>query len=112
TNVLRILMEGLYRENFTMAKLAELSNRSLSTFKRDFGRVFQSSPAKWILFRRLSDACVLLVNTDMSMSEIAFESGFETLSQFDKSFKRFFKTTPSAFRTNSRELNRQNIGLF
>ncbi len=111
-NDLRILMERLYRENYTMDKLAQISNRSLSAFKRDFGRVFQSSPAKWILSRRLSDACVLLVNSDKSMSEIAFESGFETLSQFDKAFKRFFKTTPSAFRASPAELNRQNIGPF
>jgi len=97
-NDLEDMVEKLYKENYTIDQLAKFSNRSLSTFKRDFNRIFQSSPAKWIVSRKLSDACVLLLNTNKSISEIAFESGFESLSLFDKSFRRHFKITPSFFR--------------
>lgn len=95
------LMEKVYKENYTIDQLARLSNRSLSVFKREFNSIFGSSPARWIRTRRLSDARVLLSHTDKSISEIAFACGFNTLSQFDKSFRKHFHKTPSSMRTET-----------
>ncbi|MDQ0067204.1 helix-turn-helix domain-containing protein [Chryseobacterium lathyri] len=95
------LMEKVYKENYTIDQLARLSNRSLSVFKREFNSIFGSSPARWIRTRRLSDARVLLPHTDKSISEIAFACGFNTLSQFDKSFRKHFHKTPSSMRTET-----------
>lgn len=96
---LKDIMEKLYKENYTISQLAGFSNRSLSAFKRDFTKTFHCSPAKWILQRKLSDVCFHLINTDKNVSEIAYECGFGSLSQLDKSFKKEFNTTPSAFRS-------------
>ncbi|MDR6527907.1 AraC-like DNA-binding protein [Chryseobacterium rhizosphaerae] len=98
---LRSLVEKLYKENYSISQLAYFSNRSLSKFKRDFKSKFQCSPAKWILSRKLTDVRFYLVNTDKNMSEIADETGFESLSHLDKSFKRLYGITPSAFRNLS-----------
>lgn len=98
SNDLRNLMEKLYKENYSINQLAYFSNRSLSKFKRDFKDKFQCSPAKWILSRKLTDARFYLANTDKNISEIANETGFESLSHLDKSFKRLYGITPSAFR--------------
>ncbi|GAB3800729.1 hypothetical protein GCM10028819_26620 [Spirosoma humi] len=95
---LDILMETLYKGNYTIEQLAIFSNRSLATFKRDFKKHYQTTPAKWILDRKLSDAREALINTDKNISDIAHECGFESLAQFDKSFRKAFTMTPSYFR--------------
>ncbi|EJL75797.1 AraC family transcriptional regulator [Chryseobacterium populi] len=96
---LKSMMEKLYKEDYTVSQLADFSNRSLSVFKRDFTKIFNCSPGKWILSRKLSDACFYLINTDKNISEIAYECGFGSLSRFDKSFKKEFNMTPSSFRS-------------
>ncbi|MCJ7932509.1 MAG: AraC family transcriptional regulator [Chryseobacterium sp.] len=101
SNDLSDMMEKVYKENYTIDQLARLSNRSLSVFKREFNSIFGSSPARWILTRKLSDARVLLTSTDKSISEIAFACGFSTLSRFDKSFRKHFHKTPSSMRAET-----------
>lgn len=97
-NDLAILMEKFYRGKYTIEQLAIFSNRSLSAFKRDFKKQYQATPAKWILARKLSDAREALINTNKNISDIAHECGFESLAQFDKSFRKEFTMTPSCFR--------------
>ena len=101
---LQSIMEKLYKENYNLEELASFTNRSLSKFKKDFEKIFHSTPAKWILNKKLSDAQFLLQNSDKNISEIAYECGFNSLSQFDKSFKQQIGVTPQVFRSN--ELNK------
>ncbi|MFT4073054.1 MAG: AraC family transcriptional regulator [Dysgonamonadaceae bacterium] len=99
---LKMLMEKLYKENYTVAQLAGFSNRSLSSFKRDFIKEFGITPARWISVRKLSEARQELINTNKNVSDIAYECGFESLSQFDKSFKKEFNVTPTVFREKNK----------
>jgi len=98
------MMNLLYKENFTTIQLAAYSNRSLSSFKREFYKTFQCTPARWIMKRKMADACFSLIHTTKSISDIADATGFESLSHFDKSFRNHFGITPSAFRETN--LNR------
>jgi AraC-like DNA-binding protein len=91
---LQRLMEENYCFNLKMEEFAQLSNRSLSTFKRDFQRQFQCSPGKWLMEKRLQHALNLLTNTDKTVTEASFESGFESRSHFSRAFRDRFGVSP------------------
>ena len=93
---LQRVMDDNYCFNLKLEQYALLSNRSLSAFKRDFQKQFNSTPGKWLLEKRLLHANYLLSNRGKSISEAAFESGFENPSHFSRSFKERFGISPSA----------------
>lgn len=93
----RVMNEN-YCFNLKLEQYAELSNRSLSTFKRDFRRLYKTAPGKWLLEQRLCHAHRILNDPQKSINDAAFESGFENISHFSRSFKTRFGITPSAFR--------------
>ncbi len=82
--------------NLKLEQYALLSNRSLSAFKRAFKKHFNSTPGKWLLEKRLQQAMFLLTGRDKTVSEAAFESGFENPSHFSRSFKERFGISPMA----------------
>ncbi len=92
------LMTDNYRYNLKLEEFARMSNRSLSAFKRDFQHLFDTTPGKWLLEKRLSYARHLLSTTQSTINEIAFESGFETVSHFSRAFKERFGSPPSSLR--------------
>jgi len=96
-SLLRV-MEDNYCFNLTLQQYARLSNRSLSAYKRDFQKLFNTSPGKWLLEKRLQHAQNLLHNTHKTIGEAAFESGFENASHFSRSFKQRFGVAPSALK--------------
>ena len=95
---LQRIMDDNYCFNLTLEQYAELCNRSLSAFKRDFQKVMHTTPGKWLLGKRLNHAFQLLSNKNKHVNEIAFESGFENASHFTRAFKERYQTTPSAIR--------------
>jgi len=95
---LQRVMEDNYCFNLTLEQYAELSNRSLSAFKRDFQKIMHTTPGKWLLEKRLTHALQLLGSKDKNINEVAFESGFENASHFTRSFKERYHATPSAIR--------------
>lgn len=54
---LQRVMEDNYCYNLKMEQYAELCNRSLSTFKRNFQKLYKMAPGKWLLEQRLNHAC-------------------------------------------------------
>jgi AraC-like DNA-binding protein len=93
---LQMLMEDNYCFNLSLEEYAQLSNKSLSTFKRDFQKQFECSPGKWLMEKRLNHAHNLLTNTDKTVTEAAFESGFESRSHFSRAYRERFGVTPSS----------------
>jgi AraC family transcriptional regulator, exoenzyme S synthesis regulatory protein ExsA len=82
----------------TLEELADLSNRSLATFKRDFQRQFQMAPRQWINQQRLEHARMLLQTTERRVADIAVDCGFESASHFIRIFRKAFGVTPGAIR--------------
>jgi AraC-like DNA-binding protein len=93
---LQRVMDDNYCFNLKLEQYAQLSNRSLATFKRDFQKVYGITPGKWLLEQRLDHAMRLLKNSHKTISEATFESGFENVSHFSRSFKQRFGLAPSA----------------
>ena len=95
---LRQVMEDNFSYNLKLEEFARLTNRSLSAFKRDFQKEFKVSPGKWLLEKRLHHARHLLTNSGRSVSEAAFESGFESPSHFSRVFHKQFGLAPATAR--------------
>ncbi len=84
--------------NLNIEDFAKLCNLSLSSFKRKFSKVYSESPKKYINRMKLENAAKLLSNTDLLISEIAYECGFDTISSFNRAFKFHFKVSPTEYR--------------
>lgn len=95
---LQSIMEGNYMQSLRLEDYAEMSNMSLSTFKRKFKEVYNVSPGTWLMERRLELARKLLTSTHMTVHEVSEASGFNSTSYFVKTFKKIFKHTPLQFR--------------
>lgn len=93
---LQRVMNDNYCFNLKLEQYAQLCNRSLSAFKRDFEKQFDRTPGKWLMEKRLQHARFLLCNRHKSVSEAAFESGFENQSHFSRAFKNRFGMSPAA----------------
>lgn len=82
----------------SVTDLAVLTGRSLSTFKRDFEAQFNDTPANYIKEKKLEKALELIQSTELSVSEICYEVGFQDTSHFTKAFKQKYKQAPSEYR--------------
>ncbi|MBB6369433.1 helix-turn-helix domain-containing protein [Chryseobacterium shigense] len=87
-------------QKLSLEDLAGLTNRSISTFKREFNTIYGSPPKKWINLKRLEHARLLLNNTQETISQISDQCGFDNSSYFTRLFKNTYGLTPSEFRTN------------
>ncbi len=94
------IYENLFND-VSVETLAELTNRSLTSFKKEFRRIFNMPPHRWIIEQRLNRAKIMLVATGRTVSEIGVECGFSNISHFIKLFKCRYKTTPASFRRQS-----------
>jgi AraC-like DNA-binding protein len=93
---LQQIMEENFCFNLKQEEFARLSFRSLSGFKRDFQRLYNTTPGKWLLEKRLNHALLLLTSRGKTVGETAFESGFESPSHFSRAFRQRFGTPPTA----------------
>ena len=94
---LRDFMEKNYRCDMSMSEFAKASGRSLSTFKRDFKRMSELSPERWLTDRRLRAAYDML-DRGRRVSDVCFDVGFKNVSHFSAIFKRKFGKTPGDVR--------------
>jgi len=88
-------MEKNYMFNMTMQKFGHLTGRSLTTFKRDFKKVFNSTPQKWITQKRLELAHYELSTKGRKPVDVYLETGFENLSHFSFAFKKHYGYAPT-----------------
>lgn len=84
-----------YHYNISIDKFARLTGRSLASFKRDFQKIFNSSPRQWLQEKRLTEALHLIEKKHLKPSDIYIDLGFETLSHFSHSFKKRYGKSPS-----------------
>lgn len=92
---LESFMERNYHFNVHLDRFAYLTGRSLATFKRDFQRLFKTSPRHWLQQKRLQQAHHLLAKEGETANNIYLELGFENLSHFSYAFKKEFGYPPS-----------------
>lgn len=88
-------MENHFTEDLSISEFASYTGRSLATFKRDFEKISNLSPERWILEQRLVLAHHLMTDDGMRVGEAFMQSGFKNRSHFSTSFKRRFGYSPS-----------------
>ncbi|NDV83136.1 AraC family transcriptional regulator [Bacteroides sp. 51] len=88
-------MNKNYKFNLPLNRYAYLTGRSLATFKRDFSKIFASSPQRWLTLKRLEYAHFLISEKGLRPSDVYVDSGFENLSHFSNAFKKRFGYNPS-----------------
>lgn len=83
--------------NLQVAELAFLCNMSVSTFKRHFEAIYNTSPIKWIQEKRLETAAQKLLQPNLRVNDLYLESGYQSLSSFIQAFRQKFGQTPKQF---------------
>jgi AraC family L-rhamnose operon transcriptional activator RhaR/AraC family L-rhamnose operon regulatory protein RhaS len=98
-------MNRCYGQNVNIDQLCGMVNMSRRNFFRRFKQCIGTTPVEYLIGIRLRNAETLLINTDMSMSDIAFECGFCDSNFFSKQFRRHHKISPTEYR----RLNKHRI---
>lgn len=97
-NLVRLL-EDRQILKLSVSDMAALSGRSLASFNRDFKALHQTSPKQWLLNKRMSYARDLLETTDLNVTEVALQVGYENPSHFISAFKARQGLTPNQVRS-------------
>lgn len=92
---LEAFMNSHYRYNVGIERFAFLTGRSLSAFKRDFDKLFQLSPNRWLIQKRLEEARFHIEEQNQKPASIYLELGFEDLSHFSFAYKKAFGYAPN-----------------
>ncbi len=94
----RKFIEEHSSEELSLARVGQAVNISGNYLSEKFKNVTGVNFVEYIARVRFETACDLLENVDRRISEIAFAVGFQSLSQFNRTFKRLSGRSPSAFR--------------
>ena len=85
-------------EDLTVSHLAKNANMSVSNFNRLFTKEVGTSPKNYLTSVRLNKSLKLLRRNDFSVSEIAVQCGFSSLSHFSAAFKKIYDMSPRDYR--------------
>lgn len=98
-DVLDYINANISNADIDVTALAEHYGCSTEYFRHEFRKQFNISPKKFILISRLNLAKELLLNSNLSMSSIAQQTGFSDSNYFSRYFKRYTGYTPTYFKT-------------
>ena len=92
---LKEFMEENYMLELSLSDFAHYTGRSLSSFHRDFRRIFAAPPQKWLIRRRLELARDLLRSGADRVQDVMADCGFSNFSYFSRVYKETFGCSPS-----------------
>ena len=91
-------MDAASHEEWPVGRLAQVSGVSEAHFARSFKQAFGIPPHRYLLTRRIERAMAMLRETDLSITDIAFDTGWASLGTFGRTFRDVTGETPSAVR--------------
>jgi transcriptional regulator GlxA family with amidase domain len=91
-------VDAASHEDWPVQRLAQVSSVSDAHFARSFKQAFGVPPHRYLLTRRIERATALLRDTGLSITEIAFETGWTSLGTFGRTFRDITGASPSAIR--------------
>jgi transcriptional regulator GlxA family with amidase domain len=92
-------MDAASHEAWPVQRLAHVSGVSEAHFARSFKQAFGIPPHRYLLTRRIERATALLRDTELSITEIAFRTGWESLGTFGRTFRDITGESPGTIRT-------------
>ncbi len=90
-----------YKEEISLDEISKIANLTPTSFCRMFKAKTKKPFVEYLNEIRVSNACKYLIETDLGISEIAYECGYKTASNFNKLFKKLIGTTPKEYRRNA-----------
>lgn len=95
-------MDGASPEEWPIHRLAQVSAVSPAHFARSFKDAFGVPPHRYLLSRRIERAVALLRDTNLSITEIAYRTGWKSLGTFGRIFRDITGENPGILRTRER----------
>lgn len=87
-----------FRKKISIQELADLLHMTPTSFSRYFTMKNNKPFSRFIAEIRIKHACKLLIESEESISRICYESGFNTLSNFNKQFKEIMHSSPVQYK--------------
>jgi AraC-like DNA-binding protein len=88
-------------EELSLTEVAQVVNMNANHLSENFKQVTGTNFVEYVARTRFANACNLLRNANLRISEIAFAVGFQSLSQFNRVFKRLSGKSPTQYRAAS-----------
>jgi AraC-like DNA-binding protein len=98
----RKYIEEHAREELSLTKVARIVNMNANHLSENFKQVTGVNFVEYVARSRFATACDLLRSRNLRISEVAFAAGFQSLSQFNRVFKRFSGKSPTQYRASKR----------
>lgn len=95
-------MDAASDEDWPVRRLAQVSCISEAHFARSFKEAFGVPPHRYLLTRRIERAVMLLRDTDLAITEIAFRTGWRSLGTFGRTFRDITGKSPGEIRDRER----------
>lgn len=93
-----------YTTNLRLAALAKVCHISPNHFHKLFTSTFNTTPNNYMILLRMNKASSLIRETNLSMKEIAYQLGFNNDTYFSRAFRKYYNTTPGAYRNEYRNI--------
>ena len=93
------LISQKFRDNVTQSEAARTARMSAPSFSRFFRRATNRTFRAFLNEVRVGHASRMLLETDRTVAEVCYDSGFGNLSNFNRQFLRLRKTSPRDYRT-------------
>jgi len=97
SNVHEYVMDN-FKGKISLEEVAALANMTPSSFSRYFKIHANKTFSEFLSEIRIGHACKLLIEQKMNITQACYESGFHTISNFNKQFKAITKITPMAYK--------------
>ncbi len=98
-----------YRRQISLSLLAKELGYNYHYLSKCFHKIFEMSFPEFLKTFRLDAAVSLLVESDMDVTEVALESGFQSIRSFNDCFKKEFGTTPMRYRKEQRQFLQKTV---
>ena len=95
-------MDAASHEEWPVGRLARVSGVSEAHFARSFKEAFGLPPHRYLLTRRIERAKGLLRDTELSIAEIAFSTGWKSLGTFGRTFRDVTGESPGDLRAREK----------
>jgi transcriptional regulator GlxA family with amidase domain len=95
-------MDAASHEEWPVHRLARVSGVSEAHFARSFKDAFGVPPHRYLLTRRIERATALLRETDLPITDIAFQTGWNSLGTFGRTFRDITGESPGALRAREK----------
>lgn len=93
-------VQSNFKSDISLTTAADLACLTPQSFCRMFRKKTNKHFIEYLNEVRISKACSYLLDTDWTISEVAYQCGYKTISNFNKLFKEITKTSPKIYREN------------